>query len=199
MILITGAKGFIGSRLFIFLTEKGYETEGIDIEITDIEKLRPYFKNAELVIHLAAKIPTSQPGSKSNDIFQVNVGGTMNVVSLCLEYHCKLINISSTATQSDYGISKVLAEQLVRSYVKYYGLLAVTIQSHGIYDEQVGITPYINKNYPLGKLVKDIEHIIARHNFKKYKVYKTKTFQQKAYFIRRKARGLKRKILGIFK
>ncbi|MGD0976846.1 MAG: SDR family oxidoreductase [Minisyncoccia bacterium] len=199
MILITGSRGFIGSRLLAYLTGKGYEVEGMNEEITDIEKLKPYFKNAEFVVHLAGKKPNSKIGDKCNDVFQVNVVGTMNIVRLCLEHNSKLINISSTATQSDYGISKILAQELIRLYAKYQGLRAVTIRSHGIYDEHNGITPYINKNYPLGKLLEDIENIIAYYDFKKYKVYRTRNIQQKIYFVRRKARALKRKIQGILR
>lgn len=199
MILITGSKGFIGSRLLTFLTQKGYKAEGINEEITDIEKLRPYFKKAEFVVHLAGKKPNSKIGDKYNDMFQVNVGGTMNVVRLCLENNCKLIYMGSSATESEYGISKALAQALVQSYSKFQGLRAVTIKAVGIYDENDGSTPYVNKNYPLGKLVEDIENIITHHNFKKYKVYRTKNLQQKIYFVRRKARALKRRISSILK
>lgn len=199
MILITGSKGFIGSRLLTFLTEKGYQVEGINEEITNIEKLRPYFKNAEFVVHLAGKKPNSKIGDKRNDMFQVNVGGTMNVVQLCLENNCKLIYMGSSATESEYGISKALAQELVRSYAMYQSLQAITIQARGIYDEKDNTTPYINKNYPLNKLTIDIEHIISGHDFRTYKVYQTKNLRQKAYFIKRKILGLKRRITSILK
>ncbi len=182
MILITGAKGFVGSSLLSFLTKKGYDVAGIDEEITDIEKLRPYFKNAEFVVHLAAKLHDGQTEKRPYDFFQVNVVGTMNVVKLCIEYGCKLINTSSITTKTDYGISKVLSEEMVRSYAKYQGLLAVTIRPCVIYDEKGGARyPYISKHYPLGKLVEDIENIIIRHDFKKYKVYKIGGLGQKLY------------------
>ncbi len=182
MILITGAKGFIGSRLLSFLSENGYDVKGVNEEITDIEKLRPHFKNAEFVVHLAAKLHEDQTEKRPHDFFQVNVVGTMNVVKLCLEYGCKLINTSSITTQTTYGISKVLSEEMVRSYAKYQGLLAVTIRPCIIYDESTGDSrPFISRYYPLGRLTKDIENIILRHNFKNYKVYKIGGLGQKLY------------------
>ncbi|KKT82096.1 MAG: hypothetical protein A3B99_04330 [Candidatus Yanofskybacteria bacterium RIFCSPHIGHO2_02_FULL_44_12b] len=194
MILITGSTGFIGSRLVSFLSQKGYEIKEVNEEITDIEKLRPHFKGADFVVHLAGKKPNSETVGKSNDTFLVNVLGTMNVVRLCLENKSKLINISSSATESEYGISKVVAEELVRSYAKSQGLKAITIRPAGIYDENDKTVPYINKNYPLGHLVRDIEWIIKNHNFDQYKVYETRNFQQKIYFIRRKINAVKRRV-----
>ena len=183
MILITGAKGFIGSSLLTFLGKRGYDVEGINEEILDIEKLRPHFKNAEFVVHLAAKLSPEQTEQRPHDFFQVNVAGTMNVVKLCIEYGCKLINTSSITTNTEYGISKVLSEEMVRLYVKHQGLRAVTIRPCIIYDENGGSRyPYISKHYPLGKLVEDIENIIIHDNFRKYKVYTVGGLGQKIYF-----------------
>src|SRR3989344_9373210 len=197
MILITGAKGFVGSSLLPFLRKKGYDVKGIDEEITDIEKLRPHFKNAEIVVHLAAKLHEGRTEKRPHDFFQVNVVGTMNVVKLCIEYGCKLINTSSITTDTEYGISKVLSEEMVRLYMKHQGLRAVTIRPCVIYDENGGARyPYISKHYPLGKLVEDIEKIISGHNFDKYKVYKIGGLGQKIYF--EEIDLLKKKIKQIF-
>lgn len=183
MILITGAKGFIGSSLLPFLRQKGHDVQGVDEEILDIEKLRPYFKNAEYVVHLAAKLREEKTERRPHDFFQVNVVGTMNVVKLCIEYGCKLINTSSITTTTEYGISKVLSEEMVRSYTSYQGLRAVTIRLCVIYDENGGARyPYISKHYPLGKLVQDIEKIITHDTFKKYRVYKIGGLGQRLYF-----------------
>lgn len=196
-ILITGAKGFVGSRLLSFLSKRGYDVEGIDEEILDIEKLRPHFKNASFVVHLAAKLHEGQSEKRPHDFFQVNVVGTMNVVKLCIEYGCKLINTSSITTKTEYGISKVLSEEMVRLYTKHRGLQGVTIRPCVIYDENSGrVYPYISKHYPLGKLVEDIENIIIHDNFKKYKVYKIGGLGQKIYF--EEIELLKKKIRPIY-
>lgn len=200
MIIITGSTGFIGSRLISFLVKRGYEVKGVNKEITDIDKLKPHFMNAEFVVHLAGKKPHSLSENKSNDMFLVNVLGTMNVIRLCLENNSKLINISSSATESEYGITKVVAERLVRSYSEYQGLKAVTIRPVGIYDESApDAPPYINKNYPMGRLLQDIENIISNYSFLKYKVFETRNLQQRLYAIKRKTFALRRRIAGIKK
>ncbi len=188
MILVTGAQGFIGSALVKFLRERGYEVEEMNEEITDIEKMRPHFKHAEFVVHLAAKVVHTPEEvhdlvteKRPYSFFQVNVGGTMNVVNLCLEYGCKLINTSSTTVDTKYGISKTLAEEMVRLYAKYQGLRAVTIRPCVIYDEREGKRPYISRHYPLGKLMKDIEEIIVSYDFKKYKLCEIGGLGQRLY------------------
>ena len=121
----------------------------------------------------------------------------MNVVKLCIEYGCKLINTSSITTNTEYGISKVLSEEMVRLYVKHHGLRAVTIRPCIIYDENCDSRyPYISKHYPLGKLVEDIENIIIHDNFRRYKVYKIGGLGQKIYF--EEIDLLKKKIKQIF-
>ncbi|MBI2053863.1 MAG: SDR family oxidoreductase [Candidatus Staskawiczbacteria bacterium] len=124
-ILITGSKGFIGSRLVNHLANH---------EITELDKrleddIEPYFKNQDMVIHLAAK----QSKHTSEEIYRVNVQGTEKVARLSLKYGCKLINISSICMHDDspYGRSKAQAEKIVEEYANE-GLKAITVRPCGI-------------------------------------------------------------------
>jgi nucleoside-diphosphate-sugar epimerase len=186
-ILITGSNGFIGSHVLAFLSSKNYKVFGITEEITDIEKLGPHFKNVDFVIHLAAKTNKNKHREDgSDDFFEVNVGGTMNVVRLCVEYGCKLINISSGSVarrkKDEYGITKTLAEELVGMYAKNMGLRAVSIRPCKLYDKDqkdkwgTKMTLFVYNSYPLEQLCNDIENIILNYKFKKYKVYNARTF-----------------------
>lgn len=127
MILVTGARGYVGDHLLRALTKRGYEVTALEGDITDIESMRGQFVPGTVVIHLAAKIDDR----RDDTYFDVNVGGTMNVVKLCIESNCKLIFVSSVETRGEYGITKQLAENLVERYTKE-GLRAVTVRPTSI-------------------------------------------------------------------
>lgn len=170
MILITGAKGFIGSHTVSYLTRKGFSVRGIDEDVRNIDKLRPYFEDVGLVIHVAARGKTTRRGEH----FDVNVVGAMNIVRLCMEYGCKLIYIGTIETRGDYGISKQLAQNLVEWYRRDNDLRAVTVRLCGIYDDKIKDESgkKIGSGYPIGRLMIDLEDIITNHNFRDYKVFK---------------------------
>ena len=111
MILILGAKGFIGSALVCLPN-----TVGCTEDIRDKEKLRPYFKEAEFVVHCAAITPKKieEPG---RDYYGVNVVGTKNVVELCIENNCKLIYLSTRSIHGVYGRTKQEAQKIVEDCV----------------------------------------------------------------------------------
>lgn len=152
-ILITGSKGFIGKHLVRHLSRH---------EITELDKrleddIEPYFKNQDVVIHLAAKLSKYTP----EEIYKVNVEGTEKVARLSLKYGCKLINISSADVHNDspYGRSKAQAEKIVERYVSE-GLKAITIRPCGI--TRWKYLPWlIDYNwYPVEGLARDIAKLI---------------------------------------
>jgi len=107
--LVTGYKGFIGSHIHDYLWTLKYNIKGIVEDVRDKESLRPYFKEAEFVIHTAAR--TKDKGL--NDYYEINVEGTRNVAELCLEYGCKMIYLGTIADEGDYGKSKQEAKKIV--------------------------------------------------------------------------------------
>lgn len=194
-ILITGAKGYVGSQLAPLLRRKHEVIETTE-DVTDIEKLRPYFRNIDVVIHLAIS---------KKEMRRVVVDGTKNVATLCLEYNCKLINFSTESATTDptslYGSSKLEAERYLEDNVNQFGLKAVSIRPCGIVDknwfDESGnkINNFRGRCYPIGKLCKDIENIIENYDFKEHKIYKSYLpFSKILYFIGRIYRAIKRRI-----
>ncbi|OGM95831.1 MAG: hypothetical protein A3B86_00245 [Candidatus Yanofskybacteria bacterium RIFCSPHIGHO2_02_FULL_38_22b] len=157
-ILITGSKGFIGRYLVSRL---------IDHKITELDRrleydIESYFKDQDLVVHLAAKLSKHAP----EEIYRVNVEGTEKVARLSLKYGCKLINISSICAHDDspYGRSKALAEKIVGKYVSE-GLRAITIRPCGITRRKY-LPWLIDVNwYPVENLVNDIVKLINEDSF----------------------------------
>ena len=112
--IVTGAGGHLGSALVRLLTGEGEAVRALLLpgqqapespcvryfygDVTDKESLRPLFdgmKGRELyVVHAAGIVDIS--GEVSERLWQVNVGGTKNVLELCREYFAKrLVYVSS--------------------------------------------------------------------------------------------------------
>jgi len=187
-ILVTGSRGFIGRYLMGHLAN--HEVTELDKKLED--DIEPYFKNQDLVIHLAAKLSKHSP----EEIYRVNVDGTGKVARLSLKYGCKLLNISSISMHDDspYGRSKALAEKKVEKYVDE-GLRAITIRPCGITRRKY-LPWLIDVNwYPVESLVRDIAKLINEDPFD-YRVIEIKgrgnwgrTFKKKLHRLIKKMRS----------
>lgn len=199
-VLITGSKGFVGTRLTEFLKSRGYYVVGCNEQITNKGDLEPYFENVDFVVHLVTKRSSyGSPGRENDTFYEINVGGTQNVIDLCLKYNCKLIYFSSISAENqktEYGKSKAEAELIIKRSVINHSLKAMTIRPCGIYnakhqDSQSNtVSTFRTINYPLEQLIKDVERIIRTHNFNEYKVFKTTLFRHRVYRLLKKIRKL---------
>lgn len=113
MILVTGAGGHIGNVLVKYLYKKGYRDIRLFVQETeDISYIEKYVKEVmrgdirdpfavssavrgcEYVFHLAGLVKIS--GMRKKLVYDVNLGGTKNVVEACLEKGVKrLLYVSS--------------------------------------------------------------------------------------------------------
>lgn len=172
--LVTGAAGFLGGEICRQLTARGErvrafvlpgdpaekyipeEVEKVEGDLTDTSSLEPFFRIPEgfqaYVLHIAS-IVTVNP-DYNRKVMEVNVGGTKNILHLCLTHHVeKLVYCSSTGAipelpkgqairETDhfddmsvlgcYSQSKALATQAVLDAVKYEGLNASVVHPSGI-------------------------------------------------------------------
>lgn len=100
-ILITGAKGMLGSDLMKVLSQKkGYNLIGAtrsDFDITDYSQTTKFLKDKkpDIVIHAAAYTKVDDCENHPETAFNVNVTGTKNVALGCKEINAKLIYIST--------------------------------------------------------------------------------------------------------
>ncbi len=141
-ILITGASGFVGGCLFRRARALGWETRGVgrraindsDYQSLDLTKPLALDFHPDVVVHAAAR---SSPWGSRHEFERQNVVATRHVLDFCAT-HGKphLIYISTGAVLyrnehqlgldeqtpfprdpvNEYARSKILAEQLVRSY-----------------------------------------------------------------------------------
>lgn len=149
-VLITGGAGFLGVSIARQLVKRGYTIRIFDrinlsaedlankVEVmqgdirnkNDVEKA---VKGQDYIIHAAALLP---PQKSKKLMFEINVGGTENILNASLKNKIKrLVFISSTEVYGvpkncplreesfldpigDYGKSKIAGERLCRNYMQ---------------------------------------------------------------------------------
>lgn len=128
-IIITGANGHLGSTIVRMLRGTDCEVFGLILpgemcfnhdniryirgDVRNQESLRPLFADAadrELwVIHTAGIIDISETGAPL--IYDVNIGGTKNILSLCREYSVRrLLYVSSVHAIAEQNKDSVISE-----------------------------------------------------------------------------------------
>lgn len=165
-ILVTGAKGFIGSSLINTLKESGFHVLSFDSEDGDISEYNFIikYKNIKInhIFHLASK--TFVPDSWENpfEFYKTTVMGTANILELCRNRNISLTYISSylyglpeilpisenhfIKPNNPYSHSKYLAEELCKFYSDFYNvkvIIARPFNIYGINQNQKFLIPHI--------------------------------------------------------
>ena len=181
-IIITGALGHIGSfisREFniqfpsakivmidnlmtkrfpsLFNLPPNGQYQFIEGDVTQMD-LRPVFKDAFVVIHLAAITDAAGSFENASELEANNYNATLKVAEACLESGTRLISLSSTSVygtqnevvsedcspdelkpQSPYAITKLKEEDLVIKLCKEKGLKGITCRFGTIYGASPGM------------------------------------------------------------
>lgn len=187
-ILVTGSEGCIGSCLVAYLESMGHDVLCVDIvqkyrnnyilsnilNLSDAEDKIIEF-NPTVIYHLAAMVSRITCEKSKNTTIQTNVIGTHNIIQLSKLLSAKLINFSTSEVYGNqninmeenielkpnnmYGISKFMAEQLVKYESESNGLKFINVRPFMIYDENemmgtnrsmmIRLAEYIVKDIPI--------------------------------------------------
>lgn len=167
-IVITGGEGFIGSNLAESLVAKGFEVHSVDNrvqeanrvpgvayhteDICDLSALAQVFLRADTVFHMAAMPRVQDTIDHPSETFEVNVGGTQNVLEAARRAKVRRVVFSSSAAiygdrdevpyiesmersplLSPYAAHKLNGEDLMRMYSRVYGLETVSLRYFNVY------------------------------------------------------------------
>jgi UDP-glucose 4-epimerase len=172
--VVTGGAGFIGSHITEELIQRGYHVIVIDDlstgkmeniqhlldegnlnfvrgSITDLALLQKFFSDADYIFHQAA-IP-SVPRSIKNPLAsnEVNVTGTLNVLSAARDQGIKKVIFASSSSvygdtpnlpkredmtpnpQSPYAVTKLAAEYYCRVFTDVYGISTICLRYFNVF------------------------------------------------------------------
>ena len=155
--LVTGHKGYIGSRVFMRLQELGHEVIGIDLK-EDVSKdilnylredssgqFHPYYSNfkPEYVFHLACVPRVAYSVEFPVETMENNVLITSCVLNFARKMGCKRVIYSGSSSvvgngngpSSPYGLQKLISEMECKLYSDLYGLDTVTLRYFNVYSE----------------------------------------------------------------
>lgn len=169
-VLVTGGAGFVGSNLVERLArsgakvyvlddlftgtldniDPGTEYEFVEGSVVDYDMVSRLVQEVEYVAHLAARniiVSTKNPRSD----YEVNIGGTLNVLMAAREHGIKQMVYTSSAsvygnptiipitederphTFSPYSVSKLAGENYCYSFYETYGVPVTAVRYSNVY------------------------------------------------------------------
>jgi nucleoside-diphosphate-sugar epimerase len=120
-VIITGAAGFIGRKLWKRLDDEKIPATGLDLTLGHDLTARPmpYTPSGDTVFHLAG---CSDAYGDPADCMRVNITSTINAWEMCKRLDARLIFASTYLELGPYAVSKRCCEQMIQSFPFSWGL-----------------------------------------------------------------------------
>ncbi len=173
-VLVTGGAGFIGHHLAGRLLKEGHYVTILDnfktgsverlqkigsssnltickTDVSNIQKIKPFFKGVDWVFHLAALADIVPSIEKPLDYYRSNVTGTISVMEAARLANVKRFVYAASSscygipdeypTQEDaairpqypYALTKYLGEEIVLHWYRVYGLPVVSLRLFNVF------------------------------------------------------------------
>lgn len=175
--LITGGAGFLGVALANHLVSKGHAVRVLDDlsagdparldarvlfsrgDVRNVPTLWTHLQDVECVFHLAARVAVSESILYPQEYNDVNVGGTVALLTAMRDVGVRRVVLASSATVygeqpaqpvheglrpnpgSPYAVTKIAAEHYLFTLGKLYGLEAVALRIFNAYGPGQRIPP----------------------------------------------------------
>ena len=125
-VLVTGARGQLGSDVMIELKNRGHEAVGVDVkemDITDESAVDSVFEeiHPEAVIHCAAWTAVDAAEDHEDSCRKINAGGTSHVARAAARHHAKLLYLSTDYVFDGQGDRPWKPEDPVSKPLNVYG------------------------------------------------------------------------------
>ncbi len=153
--LVTGHKGYIGSKVYAKLKEMGHDVLGIDLQ-EDVPKdilfylkedyegcFHPYFSSfqPDYIFHLACIPRVAYSVEEPVKTMENNVLATSCVLNFARKNNVKRVIYSGSSSvvgngngpASPYGLQKLISEQECKLYSQLYGLDTVSLRYFNVY------------------------------------------------------------------
>jgi len=142
-LLVTGHRGYIGSKLYARLQKNDYSVDGIDLKDgQDILECLPN-KRYHTIFHMAALPRVEYSVNNPYYTLKQNVLVTSKVLEFAAKNGCKRVIFSSSSAvsgngdgpTSPYGLHKLMSEMECKLYSELYGLDTVCLRYFNAYSE----------------------------------------------------------------
>jgi dTDP-4-dehydrorhamnose reductase len=163
-VLITGASGYVGAKVYESFQDRGIKVIGtyfshklfdelVYCDLTDKDQVKELFDThkPDIVIHIAANASNGSCEENPEAAKDLNVKATKYLVEESKKLNSKFIFISSLAAYNPrgvYGESKINGEELVSS-LNHYMILRPSLI--------IGLSPNTTNDRPFNRFVQDLE------------------------------------------
>ena len=155
-VVVTGGRGFVGSRLVSALHEAKHNVRSLDLadglDICDRDAVRSALVDSDVVVHLAAWADLYEARRNPIEAVRVNVLGTAVVADVVRSFGLRLVHGSTACVYGNqasypspesavpnpteiYAQTKLAAEQVIQGLVASHNLDATIVRFPGVYGE----------------------------------------------------------------
>ncbi|MGZ4883039.1 MAG: NAD-dependent epimerase/dehydratase family protein [Halobacteriota archaeon] len=157
LIGITGAHGFLGSHLWADLRRRTCDVKVFERgvhDLADVASMKDFVEDLDVIFHLAGLTSSSTIQVSNEELIAVNALGTFHLLEAIRRYAkndvrvvlasslhvygatdtLRYLNESETPMpKTTYGLSKLLAEEMINFYGNQYGIKGLTFRFANIY------------------------------------------------------------------